>query len=263
MLRTIERKIQSRMEEIQLPLRDLVAAARLSRLGEELQAQKEQTNVDAFVELVEKLQESIEVDAATLAAMLLQRQQGNRPLFYKGPDPMIAAIEREAQRRERRGNDRERGDRRDRGERRSFNSADWDTYQLQVGREQGVQVKDIVGAIANELGLSKEFIGAIKLAPTHTFVQLPKKMTAEVAAQLKKLRIRQNEVKAVVVEGEVLREHRPRGGNRDGNRGGYRGNRDGKLRDGNRGGERRFDRNRGNDNRGVVTRVTVMVLSRR
>ncbi|KJF83440.1 ATP-dependent RNA helicase [Photobacterium angustum] len=251
MLRTIERVTKSRMEEIQLPLRDLVAASRLNRLGEELAAQKEQTSVEAFVELVEKLQESIDVDAATLAAMLLQRQQGNRPLFYKGPDPMIAAIERESQRRERRGNDR--GDRRERGgergERRSYNNADWDTYQLQVGREQGVQVKDIVGAIANELGLSKEFIGAIKLAPTHTFVQLPKKMTAEVAAQLKRLRIRQNDVKAVVVEGEVLREHRPRSGNRDGNRGGYRGNREGN-RDGNRGGERRFDRNRGNDTRG-------------
>ncbi|MEC6798485.1 DEAD/DEAH box helicase [Photobacterium sp. S4TG1] len=269
MLRTIERVTKSRMEEIQLPLRDLVAASRLNRLGEELAAQKEQTNVDAFVELVAKLQESIDVDAATLAAMLLQRQQGNRPLFYKGPDPMIAAIERESQRRERRGDrddrgsdrrgDRpDRGERRgerggERGERRTFNSADWDTYQLQVGREQGVQVKDIVGAIANELGLSKEFIGAIKLAPSHTFVQLPKKMTAEVAAQLKKLRIRQNDVKAVVVEGEVLREHRPRTGNRDGNRGGertgHRGSRDGN-RGGERGGERRFDRNRGNDTRG-------------
>ncbi len=272
MLRTIERVTKSRMEEIQLPLRDLVAASRLNRLGEELAAQKEQTSVEAFVELVEKLQESIDVDAATLAAMLLQRQQGNRPLFYKGPDPMIAAIERESQRRERRGDrdDRgsDRGDRRgdrpdrgerrgerggERGERRTFNSADWDTYQLQVGREQGVQVKDIVGAIANELGLRKEFIGAIKLAPSHTFVQLPKKMTAEVAAQLKKLRIRQNDVKAVVVEGEVLREHRPRTGNRDGNRGGertgHRGSRDGN-RSGERGGERRFDRNRGNDTRG-------------
>ncbi|MEC6907671.1 DEAD/DEAH box helicase [Photobacterium piscicola] len=265
MLRTIERVTKSRMEEIQLPLRDLVAASRLNRLGEELAAQKEQTNVDAFVELVAKLQESIDVDAATLAAMLLQRQQGNRPLFYKGPDPMIAAIERESQRRERRGDrddrgsdrrgDRpDRGERRgerggERGERRTFNSADWDTYQLQVGREQGVQVKDIVGAIANELGLSKEFIGAIKLAPSHTFVQLPKKMTAEVAAQLKKLRIRQNDVKAVVVEGEVLREHRPRTGNRDGNRGGERTGHRG-SRGGERGGERRFDRNRGNDSRG-------------
>ncbi|MCD9526162.1 DEAD/DEAH box helicase [Photobacterium carnosum] len=273
MLRTIERVTKSRMEEIQLPLRDLVAASRLNKLGEELVAQKEQTSVEAFVELIEKLQVSIDVDAATLAAMLLQRQQGNRPLFYKGPDPMLAAIERESQRRERRGDrddrgsdrgerrgDRpDRGERRgdrperggDRGERRTFNSADWDTYQLQVGREQGVQVKDIVGAIANELGLSKEFIGAIKLAPSHTFVQLPKKMTAEVTAQLQKLRIRQNDVKAVVVEGEVLREHRPRtAGNRDGGeRTGHRGSRD-SNRGGERGGERRFDRNRGNDTRG-------------
>ncbi|WP_064609131.1 DEAD/DEAH box helicase [Photobacterium sp. J15] len=248
MLRTIERVTKSRMEEIQLPLRDLVAEARLNRLGQELAAQKEEASLEAFVELVDKLQETIEVDATTLAAMLLKRQQGNRPLFYKGPDPMIAAIERDKQRRERRRDERG-GERR---ERRVYNNADWDTYQLQVGREQGVQVKDIVGAIANELGLNKEFIGAIKLAPEHTYVQLPKKMTAEVTAQLKKLRIRQNEVKAVVVEGEVLREHR-RGGNRDGNRGGYRGNRDGN-REGGRGrrdGERRFDRNRGGDNRGI------------
>ncbi|MGR5116756.1 DEAD/DEAH box helicase [Photobacterium damselae] len=262
MLRTIERVTKSRMEEIQLPLRDAVAEARLNRLAKELEAQKEQSSVEAFVELVEKLQESIEVDAGTLAAMLLQRQQGNRPLFYKGPDPMIAALERDKQRRDRRGNDRDRGERGERGERRerrTFNAADWDTYQLQVGREQGIQVKDVVGAIANELGLNKDFIGAIKLAPEHTYVQLPKKMTAEVAAQLKKLRIRQNEVKAVVVDGEVLREHRRGGrdGNRDGNRGGYRGNRDGN-RDGNReggrgrrDGERRFDRNRGGDNRGT------------
>ncbi|MCQ1059199.1 DEAD/DEAH box helicase [Photobacterium sp. DNB23_23_1] len=254
MLRTIERVTKSRMEEIQLPNRDLVAASRLNRLGQELEAQKEESSLEAFVELVEKLQETIEVDAATLAAMLLKRQQGNRPLFYKGPDPMIAAIEREKQRRERRRDDRggERGgERGERRERRTYNNADWDTYQLQVGREQGVQVKDIVGAIANELGLSKEFIGAIKLAPGHTYVQLPKKMTSEVASQLKKLRIRQNEVKAVVVADDVLREHR-RDGNRDGNRGGYRGNRDGNREGGRprREGERRFDRNRGGDNRG-------------
>ncbi|UTV29878.1 DEAD/DEAH box helicase [Photobacterium atrarenae] len=250
MLRTIERVTKSRMEEIQLPLRDVVAASRLSRLGEELEAQKEEASLESFVELVEKLQEGIEVDATTLAAMLLKRQQGNRPLFYKGPDPMIAAIEREKQRRDRRRDERggERGERGERRERRSFNTADWDTYQLQVGREQGVQVKDIVGAIANELGLNKDSIGAIKLAPEHTYVQLPKKMTNEVVSQLKKLRIRQKEAQAVVVEDDVLREHR-RGG-RDGNRGGFRGNGNREGGRGRRDGERRFDRNRGGDHRG-------------
>nr|WP_086937366.1 DEAD/DEAH box helicase [Thaumasiovibrio occultus] len=260
MLRTIEHVTKSKMEEIQLPLRDAVAASRLARLGDELAADKEMPSLEKFVELVESLQASIEVDATVLAAMLLKRQQGNRPLFYNGPDPMIAALERDNQRRRDRRDDRggRDGERRgERRERREYNNADWDTYQLQVGREQGVQVKDIVGAIANELGLNKDSIGAIKLAPEHTYVQLPKTMSKDVAEQLKKLRIRQNQVNAVVVEGEVMNEQRRGGprrdggfrGNRDGNReGGYRGNREGGR--GGRDGERRFDRNRGGDHRG-------------
>ncbi|CAE6935379.1 DEAD/DEAH box helicase [Vibrio sp. B1FLJ16] len=272
MLRTIERVTKSSMEEIQLPMRDQVAESRLAKLGAELEAEKEHKSLDKFAELVEKLQTSLDIDPAMLAAMLLKRQQGKRPLFYIGADPMVEAIERDKQRRkERREGGREGG--------RSFNNQDWDTYQLQVGREQGVQVKDIVGALANELGLGKGSIGAIKLAQGHTFVQLPKAMTSEAANKLSKLRIRQQDVGAVVCDFDDFRESR--GGRRDGGRrdggrrdgGGYRGNRDGNReggrreggrreggfrgnrdgnRDGNReGGERRFDRNRGGDHRGA------------
>ncbi|HCE2830955.1 TPA: DEAD/DEAH box helicase [Vibrio parahaemolyticus] len=271
MLRTIERVTKSSMEEIQLPLRDQVAEARLNKLAAELEAEKEHKALDKFAELVEKLQTSLEIDPAMLAAMLLKRQQGKRPLFYIGEDPMVEAIERDKQRRkERREGGREGG--------RSFNNQDWDTYQLQVGREQGVQVKDIVGALANELGLGKGSIGAIKLAQGHTFVQLPKAMTSEAASKLSKLRIRQQDVGAVVCDFDDFRESRGgrrdggrrdggrreggfrgnrEGGNRGGERreggrreGGFRGNRDGN-REGNReGGERRFDRNRGGDHRG-------------
>ncbi|EJN3357346.1 DEAD/DEAH box helicase [Vibrio alginolyticus] len=273
MLRTIERVTKSSMEEIQLPLRDQVAEARLAKLGAELEAEKEHKALDKFAELVEKLQSSLDIDPATLAAMLLKRQQGKRPLFYIGEDPMVEAIERDKQRRKER---REGG--RDGG--RNFNNQDWDTYQLQVGREQGVQVKDIVGALANELGLGKGSIGAIKLAQGHTFVQLPKAMNSDAANKLSKLRIRQQDVGAVVCDFDDFRESRGgrrdggrrdggrrdgggyrgnrEGGNRGGDRreggrreGGFRGNRDGN-RDGNReGGERRFDRNRGGDHRGA------------
>lgn len=272
MLRTIERVTKSSMEEIQLPLRDKVAEARLVKLAAELEADKEHKSLEKFAELIEKLQESLEIDATTLAAILLKRQQGKRPLFYMGEDPMIAAIERDKQRRRDRrdgGRDGNRGGR-------DFNTQDWDTYQLQVGREQGVQVKDIVGALANELGLTKGSIGAIKLDRGETYVQLPKAMPSEVAGKLSKLRIRQKEAGAVVVDFNDFREPRGRRdgnrggrdgghrGRRDGDRGGYRGNRDGNReggrreggfrdRDGNgnrEGGERRFDRNRGGDHRG-------------
>ncbi|MDC0609752.1 DEAD/DEAH box helicase [Vibrio sp.] len=250
MLRTIERVTRSSMEEIQLPMRDQVAEARLVKLGQELESEKEHKALEKFSELVEKLQSSLEIDASTLAAILLKRQQGKRPLFYVGDDPMIAELERDKQRRR---------ERRDNGGRRESNNQDWDTYQLQVGREQGVQVKDIVGALANELGLTKGAIGAIKLAPEHTFVQLPKTMSSDVTRKLSKLRIRQKEVGAVVCDFDDFRESR--GGRRDGGR------RDGARREGgrreggrsfrsegngsSRNGERRFDRNRGGDSRGA------------
>jgi len=245
MLRTIERVTRSTMEEIQLPLRDQVAEARLVKLAEELATEVEHKALDKFAELVEKLQTSLEIDATALAAILLKRQQGKRPLFYIGEDPMIAEIEREKTRRR---------ERREGGNSRS-NNQDWDTYQLQVGREQGVQVKDIVGALANELGLTKGSIGAIKLAPAHTFVQLPKSMSSEVTRKLRKLRIRQKDVGAVVCDFDDFRESR--GSRRDGGSfGGHRGSRDNNGRrngsgsgSGN-GGERRFDRNRGGDSRG-------------
>jgi len=244
MLRTIERVTHSSMEEIQLPLRDKVAESRLVKLGTELESEKEHKSLDKFAELVEKLQTSLEIDVTTLAAILLKRQQGKRPLFYVGDDPMVAELEREKQRRRER---RDNGGRRDSG-----SNVDWETYQLQVGREQGVQVKDIVGALANELGLTKGSIGAIKLAPGHTFVQLPKTMSSDVTRKLKKLRIRQKEVGAIVCDFDDFRESR---GRRDGGGGAgrrdSRGNRDGRNfrsdssnSNGNRRGERRFDRNR-------------------
>ncbi|MCG3734452.1 DEAD/DEAH box helicase [Vibrio cincinnatiensis] len=257
MLRTIERVTRSSMEEIQLPHRDKVAESRLTKLAVELEADKGHVALEKFVELVEKLQSSLDIDATTLAAILLKRQQGKRPLFYTGEDPMIEAIERDKlRRRDRRDGDRrEGGSRREFGAREGARNVDWDTYQLQVGREQGVQVKDIVGALANELGLTKGSIGAIKLAQGHTFVQLPKSMSADVTGKLRKLRIRQKEVGAVVCDFDDFRESRGRRpeGNRDG--GGYRGGREGGRGRGDssrpaRDGERRFDRNRGGDNRG-------------
>jgi ATP-dependent RNA helicase DeaD len=258
MLRTIERVTQSRMEEIQLPLRDQIAEARLRKLGVEIEAEKEHKVLGKFVELVEKLQESLELDTVQLAAILLKRQQGKRPLFYTGDDPMIEAIERDKRRRrdDREGNGMSGRREGNMGRREYGNNGDWETYQFQIGREQGVQVKDIVGALANELGLSKGTIGAIKLHRDESYVQLPKTMSADVTSKLKKLRIRQKQVDAVVSDFNDF--HESRGGRRDGGprrEGNFRsGPRDGNREGFNRGprgdGERRFDRNKGGDHRG-------------
>ena len=51
-------------------------------------------------------------------------------------------------------------------------------------------VKDIVGAIANEISLDSSYIGAINLHDKHSFVQLPKGIPADLFNQLKGVRVR-------------------------------------------------------------------------
>src|SRR5699024_589204 len=94
-----------------------------------------------------------------------------------------------------RGRDRERGrrdrfDRDDRGGRHERrNDGDFETYRLDVGKRQNVRPGAIVGAIANEGGLSAKDFGRITIAVGHTLVDLPKKMDPSVLDRLADTRI--------------------------------------------------------------------------
>jgi ATP-dependent RNA helicase DeaD len=63
-------------------------------------------------------------------------------------------------------------------------------YRIDVGRDHGVQVKDIVGAIANESGIESRFIGRIALYEESSTIELPSGMPAEAANALKRTRVR-------------------------------------------------------------------------
>ncbi len=63
-------------------------------------------------------------------------------------------------------------------------------YRIDVGRDHGAQVKDIVGAIANEAGIESRFIGRIALYDESSTVELPAGMPREVANLLKRTRIK-------------------------------------------------------------------------
>lgn len=64
-----------------------------------------------------------------------------------------------------------------------------DTYRIEVGRDHGVQVKNIVGAIANEADISSKFIGEIRLFNEHSTVQLPQNMPSDVLSHFKSVHI--------------------------------------------------------------------------
>lgn len=195
MLRTIERATNSRISPMKVPSPETVAERRLSRLGEQL-AQTMNSDLEFMREAVAQLCQQLEVDTDLLAAALLHQVQQERPL------QLPAIQERVRDERSERG---ERGS--DRGERRSRESRPMPAslgsaealkdnpdlkmcrYVIDVGRENGVGVGNIVGAIANEANIDSRYIGAIQLYDSVTTVDLPDGMPKDVLQHLKKVRV--------------------------------------------------------------------------
>ncbi|MGB4856762.1 MAG: DbpA RNA binding domain-containing protein, partial [Candidatus Dechloromonas phosphoritropha] len=74
--------------------------------------------------------------------------------------------------------------------RRPVPAGDMVRYRIDVGRDHGVQVKDIVGAIANEAGIESRFIGRIGLYDESSTIELPAGMPKEAENALKRVRVR-------------------------------------------------------------------------
>ena len=188
----------------------------------------------------------------TLAAALLKMAQGERSLIVPPDAPMRPRREfRDRDDRfERRGdrNDRApRGDREDRPKRERRDVGDMELYRIEVGRDDGVEVRHIVGAIANEGDISSRYIGNIKLFASHSTIELPKGMPGEVLQHFTRTRILNKPMNMQLLgDAQPRTERRGGGERREGGRsfGGERreGGRGfgGERREGGRGDGRRF-----------------------
>ena len=87
------------------------------------------------------------------------------------------------------------------------------TYRIEVGRNDDVSPKNIVGAIANEADIDAQFIGHIKLHDDHSTVDLPEGMPKELFDHLYKVRVCQKALKISVDNGTAgeQRDAKPEG----------------------------------------------------
>ena len=63
----------------------------------------------------------------------------------------------------------------------------FETYRVEVGSDHGVEVRNLVGAIANEAGLENKHIGSIDIRADHSLVDLPAGMPKDVFRTLQKV----------------------------------------------------------------------------
>ncbi|MBY5921784.1 DEAD/DEAH box helicase [Ferrimonas balearica] len=227
-LRFYERSTGGTIEMMDMPTAEELGKHRVAKLSIELAECVAQTDLAEMTGMLQEMAEQNELSMEQLAAALLFQRQRSKPLKPKA-DP-APRFERE---RGERGDRGERGERGERRERKPRPDIQWDTYRLEVGREHGTQVKDIVGAIANEIQLESNYIGQIRLHDAHSLVQLPAAMPADVLTKLKSVTVRSRPLSAErtneVIEPRPRREG-GRDGGRDDRRGGFRG--EGRRRDG-------------------------------
>ncbi|MBA7930388.1 DEAD/DEAH family ATP-dependent RNA helicase [Klebsiella sp. RHBSTW-00215] len=202
LLRNIERTMKLTIPEVELPNAELLGKRRLEKFAAKVQQQLESSDLDQYRALLANIQPSAEgeeLDVETLAAALLKMAQGERPLILPPDAPMRPKREfRDRDDRfERRGDRNDRGPRGDRPERSGEDRpkrerrevGDMELYRIEVGRDDGVEVRHIVGAIANEGDISSRYIGNIKLFGTHSTIELPKGMPGEVLQHFTRTRI--------------------------------------------------------------------------
>ncbi|MFW6818522.1 DEAD/DEAH family ATP-dependent RNA helicase [Enterobacter hormaechei] len=261
LLRNIERTMKLTIPEAELPNAELLGKRRLEKFAAKVQQQLESSDLDQYRALLSQIQpvaEGEELDMETLAAALLKMAQGERSLIVPPDAPMRPKREfRDRDDRfERRGDRNDRGPRGDRPERggedrprrERRDAGEMELYRIEVGRDDGVEVRHIVGAIANEGDISRRYIGNIKLFGSHSTIELPKGMPGEVLQHFTRTRILNKPMNM-----QLLGDAQPRpdrGGERRGGGRGFGGERREGGRSEGRGGEgRRFSGER-RENRG-------------
>jgi len=268
MLFAIERATRKTIEKFEMPTTDIINDKRIAeykqRITETLESGE---GLELFAEIVEQYRQEHNVPANEIAAALAKMVQGDTPLLLKDQPQRKERAERPE-----RGQRSERPQRSDRNprfdapedKRRSTrNPADnqyedddiksrresprgpkleqgMERFRLDVGEVHGVKPGNIVGAIANEIGLESEFIGRVQILDDYSIVDLPDGMPKAIFSDLKKIQVCGQRLNATLMDSEARPERKPhkqfkpgRGG--DGDRRPSRGAKSGGSRDGGRG----------------------------
>ncbi|MBG6237866.1 ATP-dependent RNA helicase DeaD [Mycetocola sp. CAN_C7] len=203
LLTAIEKATRQPLTQMQLPSVDDVNATRLTRFDDAItEALGQEDRINRFREIIGHYMSHHDVPEVDVAAALAVVAQGESPLLLSAEDERARRREQEFERdrtasRERSRDDRggrsDRGGRDDRGDRPERRPRTGDspfaTYRIAVGKRQKVEPRQIVGAIANEGGLSRNDFGHIDIRPDFSLVELPANLSDDVLNSLAATRI--------------------------------------------------------------------------
>jgi len=220
LLKHIEKATRQPLTKMALPTAEDVNVTRLARFDDQITQALSSESIGFFRDVVSHYIREHDVPEVDVAAALAIAMQGETPLLLDPEVERRAAAKERADRAER-GPRKDRperggagGDRGARPERRPRGSSDipMAQYRINVGKRHKIEPRQIVGAIANEGGLSRGDFGHIQIRPDFSLVELPAELPAEVWKKLENTRISGKLIELMEDKGPRMSRTRPEGG---------------------------------------------------
>ena len=192
MLAAIERATRQKIEPLTLPTTEMVNNKRIANFKQCITDMLSAGELDFMRGLVEQYQQEHDVPGIEIAAALAKMHIGDRSLLLQEKPERKPKAERSdrdwsSPSGRRPGQSRRKDNKRSGGKRKSNPVPEgMEKFRIEVGHDHDVQPGNIVGAIANEAGLDGANVGHIDIHATHSLVNLPLGMPADIFKSLKK-----------------------------------------------------------------------------
>jgi len=185
LLRAIERATRQQIEPMELPSAETVNDKRIAKFTQQITDALATRDLTFFREIVVRYQQQHDADPVDIAAALAQLAQGDKPLLVKD------VITLDKRPRDDSRQDKPRPERPRTTPRAPTLDIPAGTgkevFRVEVGHANGVQPGNLVGAIANEAGVTSANIGRIEIFDEYSTIELPAGMPKEIFRLLKKV----------------------------------------------------------------------------
>ena len=184
LLKSIEKTTRQPLTQMQIPTIEDINSTRLNRFDDAITQALSGDKLDFFRDVVAHYISEHDVPEVDVAAALAAVMHGDHPLYMEPErEPARRDFDTREQRPERGGG--KKPERRPRGR----TDVEMASYRLAVGKRHKVEPRQIVGALANEGGLSRGDFGHIDIRPDFSLVELPRDLPAGTLDRLATTRI--------------------------------------------------------------------------
>ncbi|MCP4291383.1 MAG: DEAD/DEAH box helicase [bacterium] len=188
LLLAIERATRQPLKKMEMPSHDTVTRKRIDKFRDQMLQMMENESLEFFQDLSFELMEEMDVDLLQLTAATLYMAQKDRPLQAEDTRALNnrGFDEPKRGRNERGSNDRGRPERGgERGQGRGRQLKNMALFRIEVGSKDNVEIRNIVGAVANETSIRSQFIGQIRIHPDFSTIELPDDLPQSIVDHLK------------------------------------------------------------------------------